>query len=128
MEEIIKSEHRAIVFKMNRKQAASVARYIKDHSGSPETIFAVDVDTLELIIQAKNAVEDDVLVLEGEEDVFDVEEETVEENEEVWEAIERWAADDMRSANGQVEWILREALRRAGRLPSAKKRAVKEGQ
>ena len=35
----------------------------------------------------------------------------------VWEAIERWAADDMRSANGQVEWILREALRKAGRLP-----------
>ncbi len=34
----------------------------------------------------------------------------------VWEAIERWAADDMRSANGQVEWILRQALRRAGRL------------
>ena len=32
----------------------------------------------------------------------------------VWEAIERWAADDMRSANGQVEWILREALRKAG--------------
>ena len=88
MEEIVKSEHRAIVFKMNRKQAASVARYIKDHSGSPETIFAVDVDTLELIIQAKNAIEDDVIVLEGEEDVFDVEEETIEENEEVWEAIE----------------------------------------
>ena len=36
---------------------------------------------------------------------------------EVWEAIQKWAADDMRSANGQVEWILREALRRAGRLP-----------
>ena len=36
----------------------------------------------------------------------------------VWEAIERWAAEDMRSANGQVEWILREALRKAGRLPS----------
>ena len=36
----------------------------------------------------------------------------------VWEAIERWAADDMRSANGQVEWILRDALRRAGRLPA----------
>ena len=88
MEEIIKSEHRAIVFKMNRKQAASVARYIKDHSGSPETIFAVDVDTMELIIQAKNAIEDDVIVLEGEEDVFEVEEETIEENEEVWEAIE----------------------------------------
>ena len=88
MEEIIKSEHRAIVFKMNRKQAATVARYIKDHSGSPETVFAVDVDTMELIIQAKNAAEDDVLVLEGEEDVFEVEEETIEENEEVWEAVE----------------------------------------
>ena len=88
MEEIVRSEHRAIVFKMNRKQAATVARYIKDHSGSPETVFAVDVDTMELIIQAKNAAEDDVLVLEGEEDVFEVEEETIEENEEVWEAVE----------------------------------------
>lgn len=37
----------------------------------------------------------------------------------LWEAIERWAADDMRSANGQVEWILRQALRRAGRLPAS---------
>ena len=88
MEEIVRSEHRAIVFKMNRKQAATVARYIKDHSGSPETVFAVYVDTMELIIQAKNAAEDDVLVLEGEEDVFEVEEETIEENEEVWEAVE----------------------------------------
>ena len=88
MEEIVRSEHRAIVFKMNRKQAATVARYIKDHSGSPETVFAVDVDTMELIIQAKNAAEDDVLVLEGEEDVFEVEEEVVEENEEVYEAVE----------------------------------------
>ena len=88
MEEIVRSEHRAIVFKMNRKKAAPVARYIKDHSGSPETVFAVDVDTMELIVQAKNAAEDDVLVLEGEEDVFEVEEETIEENEEVWEAVE----------------------------------------
>ncbi|MBQ9006438.1 MAG: Arc family DNA binding domain-containing protein [Atopobiaceae bacterium] len=36
---------------------------------------------------------------------------------EIWDAIERWAAEDMRSANGQVEWILRQALRQAGRLP-----------
>lgn len=36
----------------------------------------------------------------------------------VWEAIQKWAADDMRSANGQVEYILRKALRDAGRLPS----------
>ena len=30
---------------------------------------------------------------------------------EVWEAVERWAQDDMRSTNAQVEWILRDALR-----------------
>ena len=36
---------------------------------------------------------------------------------EVWAAVERWAADARRSANGQVVWILRAALRRAGRLP-----------
>lgn len=86
--EITTSEHRAIVFKMNRKQAAAVARYLKEHSASPETIFAVDVDTMELIVQAKNAGEEDIIVLDGEEDVFDVEEEVVEENEEVWEAID----------------------------------------
>ena len=83
-EEIVRSEHRALVFKMNRKEAAAVARYIKEHSGSPETIFAVDVDTRELIVQAKTAAEDDILVLDGEEDVFEVEEETIEENEEVF--------------------------------------------
>lgn len=87
MEEITRSEHRAIVFKMNRKQAAAVARYIKEHSGSPETVFAVDVDTMDLIVQAKNAGEEDIIILEGEEDVFEVEEEIIEENEEVWEAV-----------------------------------------
>ena len=88
MAEITRSEHRAIVFKMNRKQAAAVARYLKDHSGSAEAIFAVDVDSLELIIQAKNAPENDVLVLDGEEDVFEVEEEVFEEIEEVYEEID----------------------------------------
>ena len=88
MDEIVRSEHSALVFKMNRKQAATVARYLKEHSGSPETIFAVDLDTRELIVQAKTAAEDDILVLDGEEDVFEVEEETIEENEEVWEAVE----------------------------------------
>lgn len=33
----------------------------------------------------------------------------------LWAAIERWAADELRSANGQIEFLLREALRRAGR-------------
>ena len=35
MENVTRSEHRAIVFKMNRKEAAAVARYLKEHSGSP---------------------------------------------------------------------------------------------
>ena len=106
MEEIVKSEHRAIVFKMNRKQAANVARYIKDHSGSPETIFAVDVDTMELIIQAKNAPEEDVLVLEGEEDVFEVEEEMIEENEEVWEAVEEAIENFADSVEDKIEALV----------------------
>ena len=33
----------------------------------------------------------------------------------VLEAIQRWASDDLRSLNGQIEWILRRALRDAGR-------------
>ena len=32
-------------------------------------------------------------------------------------AVERWAADDLRSVNAQIEFLLREALRKAGRAP-----------
>jgi hypothetical protein len=32
-------------------------------------------------------------------------------------ALQAWAADDLRSVNGQVEFLLRKALRDAGRLP-----------
>lgn len=31
------------------------------------------------------------------------------------DALQRWAADDLRSLNAQIEFLLREALRRAGR-------------
>lgn len=34
----------------------------------------------------------------------------------IWEAVERWAADDLRSVNAQVEFLLRRALKDAGRL------------
>lgn len=34
----------------------------------------------------------------------------------VWAGIEKWAADDLRSVNAQVEFILRRALKDAGRL------------
>ena len=38
----------------------------------------------------------------------------------VLEAMQRWANDDLRSLNAQVEYILRQALRGAGRLPGPK--------
>lgn len=31
------------------------------------------------------------------------------------EAIERWAADEFRSINGQLQWIINEALKKSGR-------------
>lgn len=39
-----------------------------------------------------------------------------------FEALQRWAADDLRSVNGQVEFLLRRALREAGRLPGSRDR------
>ncbi len=36
-------------------------------------------------------------------------------------AIEAWAADEFRSTNGQLQWIINEALRKSGRLPKKKK-------
>ena len=41
-------------------------------------------------------------------------------DEATMKAIEKWAADEFRSTNGQLEWIIREALKKAGRLPSSK--------
>jgi hypothetical protein len=37
-------------------------------------------------------------------------------DEELYDALEKWAADDLRSVNAQVEYLLREAVRKAGRL------------
>jgi hypothetical protein len=35
----------------------------------------------------------------------------------VLDAVQRWANDDLRSLNAQIEFVLRDALRRVGRLP-----------
>ena len=35
------------------------------------------------------------------------------------EALQRWASDDLRSLNAQIEFLLRRALQAAGRLPSS---------
>lgn len=45
---------------------------------------------------------------------------------ETMEALERWAADEFRSTNGQLQWIIAEALRRSGRKPRAKRRDVEQ--
>ena len=38
------------------------------------------------------------------------------------DAIEAWAADEFRSTNGQLQWIITEALRKAHRLPKKQKK------
>jgi hypothetical protein len=42
-----------------------------------------------------------------------------------YEAMQRWAKDDLRSLNAQIEFVLRESLRKAGRL--SKPGAAKSG-
>jgi hypothetical protein len=37
-------------------------------------------------------------------------------NEDIWEAVRRWSDDELRSVNAQIEYVLRDALRQAGRL------------
>jgi hypothetical protein len=39
---------------------------------------------------------------------------------ELLDAVQRWAGDDLRSLNGQIEFVLRRALQQAGRLPAGK--------
>ena len=40
-------------------------------------------------------------------------------DEDVYAAIERWSADEFRSTNGQLEWIISKALKDAHRKPSS---------
>ena len=39
---------------------------------------------------------------------------------ETMEAIEKWAADEFRSVNGQIEWMLNKQLKESGRLKPTK--------
>ena len=42
-------------------------------------------------------------------------------NEEMLKAIEKWAADEFRSTNGQIEWMLMQYLKEKKRQPKPKK-------
>ena len=37
-------------------------------------------------------------------------------SEDIFQAVRRWSDEELRSVNGQIEYILRDALRKAGRL------------
>jgi hypothetical protein len=37
-------------------------------------------------------------------------------NPEIYKKLEKWAADEFRSANGQIEWIIDKALKESGRI------------
>jgi hypothetical protein len=41
-------------------------------------------------------------------------------NPDVYEALEKWAADEFRSVNGQLEWIIDKVLKETGRTPKKK--------
>ncbi|MHB1617559.1 MAG: type II toxin-antitoxin system antitoxin [Metallibacterium sp.] len=43
-------------------------------------------------------------------------------NAAVLNAMQRWSNDELRSLNAQIEYVLREALRQAGRLPHSKRK------
>jgi hypothetical protein len=43
---------------------------------------------------------------------------------EIYEALQLWADDELRSVNGHLEFLLRDALRRAGRLPRSRPRST----
>lgn len=46
---------------------------------------------------------------------------------EMYEALERWAQDEFRSVNGQIEYMMRESLHKAGRLKPAKEQDKSTG-
>jgi len=41
-------------------------------------------------------------------------------DENMMKAVEKWASDEFRSTNGQLEWLIHDALKKAGRLPKSK--------
>lgn len=43
-------------------------------------------------------------------------------DEDMMNAIEAWAADEFRSTNGQLQWIISEALKKSGRMKKKKEK------
>ncbi|MBO0995972.1 Arc family DNA-binding protein [Bacillus sp. SD088] len=45
---------------------------------------------------------------------------------ELYDALQRWAKDEFRSVNSHVEFLLRESVKRAGRLPKKEDKNTEE--
>jgi len=48
-------------------------------------------------------------------------------DEDVYKAMEKWAADDFRSVNGQIEWLISRELKATGRLKAKADPNIKSG-
>lgn len=48
-------------------------------------------------------------------------------DEEVYKALEKWASDEFRSVNGQIEWILNQKLKDVGRMKEMQEEKKKSG-
>jgi hypothetical protein len=47
-------------------------------------------------------------------------------DEDIYKALEKWAADEFRSVNGQIEWVIHEKLKEVSRLPKKNILTAKE--
>ena len=45
---------------------------------------------------------------------------------ETMDALEKWAADEFRSINSQLQWIIAEALRKSGRMKKKRTKSTEE--
>lgn len=46
-------------------------------------------------------------------------------DEDIYKALEKWALDEFRSVNGQIEWVVSQKLKEAGRIKPGKDDGVK---
>lgn len=47
-------------------------------------------------------------------------------DEKVYNALEKWAADDLRSINSQIEFLLKDLLKKSGRITNQSEPAAEE--
>ena len=47
-------------------------------------------------------------------------------DESIYQALEKWANDEFRSVNGQIEWIIHQQLKEVGRLKDSKDNKEKQ--